>query len=351
MLCWILYASFAALPPQAIVDAGADQLLPPGLMTAKLRGSITQRTPLDFWVADGDGATEDYLLKYHEGSGVTAIGPLQSTGGQTFGWPSDFERAAGLVYGIETFHRYLYTLDPATGDCTPIGSASSFTALNGLAYDRGHDILYGVDGKSRKLFKFNRATGKTTVILTLPSSRTDVRGIAFREYDGKVYYTDDATESLYRVDPNTGVDEFLLAYNDGPNAKVDEIDYFYGRLFGSYRTLDPVTLVWSMQLVEIDFEDAVVTGWGPVINDCSAHSLVVNSLPETTRWAQISGPGAATILHPERENTAVGFPRVGAYVFELRAEGVPVTVTDRVTINVLALPLFPPPPLQRKTNR
>jgi hypothetical protein len=322
---------------QVTVDAGPDQRLPPMQRMAVLSGTATNLTPLDFWIADGDGALENYLLKYDDVTGVTAVGPLKTTGGQIFGWPSDMEHVGAVVYGIETFHRKLYTLDANTGICTPVGAQVSYTGLSCLAYDAAGDKLYSVDSKTRKLLKFDRSTGKATVILTLPAAHTDVRGLAFRKSDGKLYYCDDATEAIYRVDPATAKNEFVLALNDGPDALVDELDFYGGKLYASYRTIDRTTGIWSMRVARIDLEEGEAEFVGPVISDCSAHTLKMNSIPETIRWVQTGGPAQALIVRPGALTTAVYFPMPGPYRFELQAIGNNKTTRDDMIVRV------PPP--------
>ncbi len=49
-----------AQPPQVSVDAGRNQKLDFPKRMTRLTGSVTNLTPLDFWVADGDHATHDH---------------------------------------------------------------------------------------------------------------------------------------------------------------------------------------------------------------------------------------------------------------------------------------------------
>jgi hypothetical protein len=324
----------AAASAQPVVNAGLDQTLAPGRLVTRFAGGVANLTALEFWVADGDNLTENMLLKYHSTSGITAVGPLQSSSGQTYGWPSDIEQVAGTYYGIDTFHRRIYTLDPATGLCTPVGGQTGWTTLFGLAYDFDTDTLYGVDRNTRDLIVFDRSTGAGTAILKLPVQHADVRGIAYRKSDRKLYYCDDFTESIHRVDPVTGTVEFVLALNDGPNAKVDELDFFHGRLFVSYRAFEPGTSLWSMQLVQVDVDAGEVESFGPVVDDCSAHSLIVLSLPEHVEWRQTSGPALARVEREHDPRSPVSFPAAGTYAFELRAEGPGGTFTDSVSITV-----------------
>ncbi|MDR1280489.1 MAG: cadherin-like domain-containing protein, partial [Opitutaceae bacterium] len=60
----------------------------------------------------------------------------------------------------------------------------------------------------------------------------------------------------------------------------------------------------------------------------------------TTRWEQVSGPGAVTFSQPQYTNTNVTFPVAGDYVIALTATDQELTVSDEMRIRVL-----PPPPL------
>ncbi len=332
-----------ATSAQVQVHAGPNQRLPVGQTLTRLDGKVRNVSPLSFWVADGDGATEDRLLQWHDQTGLTTVGPLTDGAGKTYGWPSDFEEIHGVVYGIETFHKKLYTLDANSGLCTPVGGTQGFSRLFGLSHDAQNDKLYGVDQASRKLLTFDRTTGAATVVLILPGSFTDIRGIAYCGGDGKVYFCDDTTETLQRVDPATKVVEHVLDLNDGPDAKVDEIEFHAGALFCSYRTFDPATALWSMQLARIDLVDEIAIPYGPVIPDCSAHSLLIRSVPEIVRWEQLSGPLPAHVVDKSDPKSAVRFDSPGRYVFELRASTFSlVRASDQVTIVVEHGPIQPP---------
>jgi hypothetical protein len=184
-------------------------------------------------------------------------------------------------------------------------------------------VLYGIDQSTRKLLRFDRSTGAATPLFTLPAGHNAVRGLAFDAVLRKLYYCDDATEALFELDPFTGVSQFVLAINDGPDALVDELQWFNGRLFGSFRTWDAAPSIWTMHLVEFDLAAGTVEACGPSVADCSAHSLV--------RWIQVSGPAPAVIAQTADPKSKVNLPSYGTYVFELRAEGMTVA-TDTVTI-------------------
>lgn len=342
-----LAAAFLApcLAPAALaqvwVNAGQDVTLPAERPLTRLAGTAGNLSPLDFWVADGDGASENRLLKWNDFTGLTVVGPLQNSSGRIYGWPSDFELVRGEVFGIETFDRKLYRLDGTTGLCTDAGPALAYSRLFGLAYDYGADKLYAVDNKTRKILQVDRTTATATVVTTLPAQFSDVRGLACRSGDGRLWFCDDATETLQRLDLASLTIEHILDLNDGPDAKVDEIEFYEGQLFCSYRTYDAGTNIWSVQLARIDLEDEVAVPYGPVIHDASAHSLLIHSVPESLVWVQVSGP-AATIEQPARLDTPVTLSTPGQYVFELQARLFHrVVVADQVTIR-LPPPAAPP---------
>ncbi len=143
-----LLGGASAAQAQVQVNAGADFATSSGTPVA-MQGVVNNVSPLDFWTADGDGAAEDKLIKSSSVSGRTDVGPLKSPSGQVYGWPSDYERIGGVVYGIETFHKFVYTLNADTGVCTPLANNTGYTRVFGLAYDAPHDKLYAVDQKTR----------------------------------------------------------------------------------------------------------------------------------------------------------------------------------------------------------
>src|SRR5688572_24271599 len=113
----------AAAPlPQVSADAGPDQTVTfPG--PAQLAGALNNRSILDWWTADGNNATENRIVMYSDVAGVSASPVLKNAAGTIFGWPSDLIWIGGQLHGIESLQRYLYTCDPVSGLCTPIGPA------------------------------------------------------------------------------------------------------------------------------------------------------------------------------------------------------------------------------------
>src|SRR5262245_32680689 len=101
-------------------DAGPDQSITYGT-SATLAGVLNNRSHLDWWTADGNFATEDCILQYRDDAPMVVSPKLRDAAGRTYGWPSDLLRINGQVYGIESYNRYLYTVNVQTGVCTPIG--------------------------------------------------------------------------------------------------------------------------------------------------------------------------------------------------------------------------------------
>src|SRR6185503_18642780 len=150
---------------QVAANAGPDQqVIYPDAAT--LDGEVVNASPIHWWTADGNHATEDMLLKHLEGSGDTAVGPIRTASGQVMGWPSDFVTIGGAVWGVDVGQRRLYTLDPSTGICTLVGTAFSslYASVTALAYDVAGDRLFAVDTAKKQLLRFNRTTGQVTTV-------------------------------------------------------------------------------------------------------------------------------------------------------------------------------------------
>jgi hypothetical protein len=336
---------------QPVVRAGKDQTLAVGQKKTFLTGSVRNLSPLDYWTADGDHATEDMLLEYDDATGLTAVAKMTDAAGKVYGWPSDFESIKGQVYGFDVFQKRLYTIDGTTARVTPIGSALGYSSVFGLGYDDAHDVLYAVDQKTRKVFTIDYTSGKATVVLTLPSAHSDVHGLAYRTSDNQLYYSDDKTSAIYRCDPSqpNSTPVLVLALNDGADL-LDEIDFWNDRLFGMLRHFDSASGLWSAQLVEIDLAAGTSKAWGPSLSDVSTHALLVNTLPEKVEWVQVAGPAPVVFDDVTDPKTKAKFPVPGYYLLELRAIGPTTTVSDRVRITVPqpVAPAGPPPPPMRK---
>jgi thrombospondin type 3 repeat protein len=335
---WLRVAALAAgvLVPatgaQVVPHAGPDQvvLFPAG---AALSGELENRSPLNWWTADGNHATENKIVMFDSGSGVSSSPTLKTASGTIFGWPSDLIWINGSLYGIESNLRYLYTVVPETGICTPIGPANSWDDVYCLAYDAAGDRLFGVDLAKKQLLLFDRTTGAVTKVgnATL-AGYTMIRALAYRDSEGMLYALDQNGDKLLRIHPATGAPTVVGILPHDPLARIEELSFFQGELYASNGIQDTGQNLIAGQLQHIDLTSFAVANIGPVLDDCSPHSLIVNSLPEAFLWSVTSGPGIATIANPSALSTSVSFSEPGSYVLTLTAYAYPTPVTDSLTI-------------------
>lgn len=338
-----LASTFLALSALSLVsvaqvapDAGPDQSV--SLASGALLGGVlNNRTPLDFWTADGNGTTEDKIVMYHEGSPLTSSPWLHDSANHVFGWPSDLQRINGQIYGIESARRVLYTVDVQTGLCTQIGLPSStYKNVYSLAYDATNDRLFAVDLLKKQLIKFNRFTGVITKVgaQTLKNYKF-IRALAYCEADGFLYAVDQGKDQLIKIDTLTGVPTFVRQLPIDPISRIEELEFKDGQLYASNGLQNLQQDLIGCQLQKIDMTPGgPITNLGPVIPDCSPHSLIINSLPEEFVWTLQSGPGNAVFADPRALNSAVSFSAPGDYVLNLTAFATGGPVSDSVTISV-----------------
>ena len=301
-------ASTARAAAQATPVAGAPQQVDfPNAAT--LDGAINNRSPLAWSTADGNGAIEDCLVSYSDASGATSIGPLKIAGGTVFGFPGDTVRVGAQVYGVESSLRFLYTLDVATAICTKVGSAytSAYTTVDSLAYDAPHDRLFAVDLADKQLLLFSRTTGFPTPVGSgTLSGYPLVRSLAYRASNDRLYAVDQATSMLVQMNPNTAAVTPVVTLTPIANARIEELEFWGDDLYGVLGGLSSGVLV-SGQLVRIDLASGTLTYVGPQVNNCSPHCLLLNSVPERSRWSQQGGPGVATFADLRQLDTSVSF--------------------------------------------
>jgi hypothetical protein len=329
-----LTASALAASAQVVPNAGPDLTiaLP---QSASLAGALQNRSPLVWWTADGNVATENRILMYDEAKGLEASPLLRTAGGLTFGWPSDLIVTHGQVYGIESFHRYLYTVNVRTGLCTPIGAQNSWTDVYCLAYDEPGDRLFGVDLAKKQLLRFDRTTGAVSKIgVGTLKGYAMIRGLAYRESDGKLYAADEWTGKILRVDPVTGAPSEALQLPSDPFSRIEELAFHGDELYASLGLQDAGGTLIAGRLQRVDLATGAVANIGPVIDQCSPHALVIGSIPEDFAWSQVSGPATAVIANANSLATSASFPMPGTYRFALTAFTLSGPVIDTVDVTV-----------------
>jgi len=270
-------------------------------------------TVLDFWVADGNGTTENHLIKYNSDRGITSVQLIGS------GWPSDLIRIGTDIYGIDTAFKQLYTLNPDTGQTTYLGSPTVYGGLGALAYDAANDILYSVDwdpgSVGSDLITFDRTTGaatfEQTLIISPPFNHLrHVRGLAYNTADNLLYASSVTVGNIYSVDPVTGDVNYVTTPTNDLAGIYDELTFFNGDLYAPYSYFQSGSQ-W-VQIRLIDLATGLTTDYGPPIQDVSAHSLIVNSVPSgpilipvpATAWlgvALLGGLSAAGVVRKRRQ--------------------------------------------------
>ncbi len=319
---------------QVAPDAGPDQSVPLA-SGAQLSGVLSNRSPLDFWTADGNFSTEDSIVMYRDGAALSASPRLHDAANHVFGWPSDLQRINGQIYGIESARRVLYTVDVQTGLCTQIGLPSStYKNVYSLAYDPAGDRLFAVDLLKKQLLKFNRFTGVITKVgaQTLTTYKF-IRALAYRPSDGYLYAVDQGLDRLIKIDTLTGVPTFVRQLPADPISRIEELEFRDDQLYASQGLQNTAQDLLACQLQKIDMAPGgAITNIGPIIPECSPHSLIINSLPEEFQWSVESGPGSVLFADPRSLTTSVTFSDPGDYVLRLTAFASSGPLVDTVTI-------------------
>lgn len=330
--------ALAALAPQLSAqvspEAGPDQTIAFG-SSATLAGALNNRSPLDFWTSDGNLATEDCIVMHRDGEPLRASPRLHDPLGAGMGWPSDLLRIGGQVYGIESGRRFLYTVDEITGLCTPIGPANTWKNVYSLAYDPALDQVYGVDLLKKQLLKFNRHTGVVTKVgVNTLKGYFLIRALAFRPSDGFLYAIDQGKSQLIKINPVTGAPTLVRQYLKVSTSRIEELEFVGDELYAMLGLLNLQGDLVAGQLQRLDLNGGPTVDLGPIIPECSPHSLLINSLPESFQWGVDSGPGAVTFSDAKSLTSSVTFSAPGTYTLSLTAFAAGGPVSDTLTIDV-----------------
>lgn len=338
----VVAASLALLErpaAQLSIDAGADfdhELA----LSAQLTGVATNRRPYDFWIGDGDLENEDRFVGY-DNLGERQSGVLLDPGSGTLAtWPSDVVEIAGTFYGVETGNQFLWRLtDFDLGHVEQIGPTHAWPWITCLAYDHVSDTLYAVDGSMKRLLIVDRASGAFTATgayLTADQPYWYIKGLAYDETTGLLFAIEDNTETLFTIDPaNNAQTSYVMDVPSAGNL-YDEIQFYDGLLYASYKSWDAAHGWWTSTVRRIDYVNGVVYDVGPAIEKMSPHTLLIRSFPEELHWSQVSGPDTAVIATPWTLATEVSFALPGSYVFQLETLG-SGAVSDLVQVEVWEL--------------
>ncbi len=234
---------------------------------------------LVFYMADGNNATENHLIKYDSSSGFSSQ-PIHDSIGDVYGFPSDFERVGSTVYGIDTYTRILYTIDLDQALITQVGNPNASNgSMSSLAYDPLSDSMYMVSRNQMNLYTLDfRNTAQQTYLFG-NSALQDVRGLAFNPADNLLYAQSAATGNLLTIDPITKQVNALFNLSDGMGGFYDELQFFNGQLYGNWVNGMGAAQT-TAQLRRIDINTGSTTNIGPLVTEISAHALFIVSVPE-----------------------------------------------------------------------
>ena len=194
---------------------------------------------------------------------VTPIGPMPMVNSSAEIWHGSLEfDEAGVLHSMTA--QQFYTVDPATGQTTPIGplDAGMFVFEGGIAFHPSGNAVFAANGGSNvdtHLLRIDKATGKATDLGNFPPGEHDFNGLEF-DGAGQLYGLDRPTDALWRIDP---------ANPGGPGTHMVGAGLGGGIVLGpgGGLTVDPSTGVWwgyafsSHQLFTVD----PATGVGTVV--------------------------------------------------------------------------------------
>lgn len=181
--------------------------------------------------------TTDTLVTIDTNNGAaTTVGPLGfnfSASGLTYDPIND------VLYGITG--GTLYSINTMTGAATQVGVGSS--GFVGLAYDPNAQILYGVvNSTNDQLYTINPANGAQTLVGSLGIDPV-LSGLAYDSANDVLYMNDYLGDVLYTINVSTGAATAVgssvggtdiqgLAFDPGPGPPVDLVDGVSGVNFG-----------------------------------------------------------------------------------------------------------------------
>jgi hypothetical protein len=319
--------------------------------TVILDGSKSRRSPLEFWVADGDGPLENQIVTYSEASGFGSVGPLVDFRGEPFGWPTDLVFIDGRVYGIDAWRKWMYVVDPENGRASPWYRPGRYKAMQSLAYQPDRDTFYTIDNDLHVLARARRSdwlvgvrTGWFTTVG--PVALGEVTGLAFDQERGELVAYDVPTSSLHWIDPETGVvtKRLPLRVSQRDQALYDELADHDGGLYALYRW--QTDSVGYAQIQRVDTTNGQLEDVGPVISNVSAHSLALMSSPEEVRWEIEGGPSKVEVENGHQLSAKATFRAAGRYTVRLTLTSGPRRIASEpvhITIVNPDTPLSPAP--------
>ncbi len=221
--------------------------------------------------------------------------------------------AAQNLYGIDTVHSQLITIDSSTGAGSVVGPLGLYVGSSGADFAAGqlYALMSELFTNDNKLFTIDTATGAATAVVTA-DSMIGYRGIEFSEDNSTVYYTSD--DEFWELDPGTGACTFVgMMPQDASQLARDGDGVYYTFQKGDLYTVDPNSaatsfvgatglggpLAWNpvdgqlyavsgMNLYSIDPTDGTPTLIGPVGYQVSGLAFDYGPVPaEKNSWGRM----------------------------------------------------------------
>ncbi|HEX7769232.1 MAG TPA: hypothetical protein VF422_04300 [Dokdonella sp.] len=197
--------TFDALSPGATTQVGGnhDYALVGG---AFIDGDFSTMISIDGFSA---GHTNAFVRVDTATGVITDVATATNSLGE--GWTSlDYDSTTGNLYATSSAcgsDSHLWTMNPATGASTLVGSIGSGTCIVAMAVSPD-GLMYGIDIINDALFAIDKTTGTGTLIGSIGFNANYAQDMTFDQATGVLYYAGfdggSFTDQIYTVDLATG---------------------------------------------------------------------------------------------------------------------------------------------------
>ncbi|HZH99239.1 MAG TPA: trypsin-like serine protease, partial [Fimbriimonadaceae bacterium] len=206
---------------------------------AQLQGLAYDRNLGLFYCID----SSNRLFTVQPASGAaTLLGTVNATGVVN---GLGFDPNAGTLYGILQANGQLVRIDRSSLVASAIGTPNG-GVVGALDYDPDTNSLFGLDDANgaTRLIRFDPSSGARTVVGTLGTGAVDCNGLAANDRDGFLYTVNSTTGSLLKINKSSG-----LATAVGPTNGLFGASYGMAAEGFRYATVFPQSLQMSVGFV------------------------------------------------------------------------------------------------------
>jgi len=221
----------------------------------------------------------------------TQIGTVSTNAGTTAGLA--YDPASNTVFLTSTNNDSLYTLDLATGNATLVGSYGVSVVMHGLEWDSSTGTLYGASSSPNSFYSISTSTGAATLLGSIDF--TSFNNLGYDSTNNLMFMTNSSTDSLYTIDRADGAVTLVGALQGSTNpnglAYADDLQTMF-LVDNSTDTL------YSLNLGTGATTAIGSTGPGNLLG-----LVYVNVIPEPATYA-LFGLGLAGMLAWQRRRSA-----------------------------------------------